>query len=745
MARPLRIEYPLTLIAALLFLSALLPLSLQAAEKDPKARPRIGLVLSGGGARGAAHIGVLKVLEELKIPVDVVSGTSMGAIVGGLYASGLSVAELENMVRSVEWGPVFTDRPPLQDLSFRRKQDYESYLIKVAVGYKDGKFRAPLGIIQGQNLNLFLKQLLLPVETVRDFDKLNIPFRAVAADIETGDAVVLRSGDLATSIRASMSVPGIFAPVEIDGKLLVDGGVANNIPINVARDMGADVLIVVDIGTPLRTRDKIESVVNLTAQLLTIMIQRNSKEQLRTLKGGDILIQPSLGNIGTSDFDRAPEAVAIGKAGAEKLRQQLSHLSLAPRDYEAYLARQRRRAAEPPRIDFVRVENKSSLSTQAIEARIHTRPGEKLDIEKLKKDITSIYGLDLFERVDFNIVEKDDQKGLVVRAEEKSWGTDYLRFGFKLSDDFKGSANYNLGASYTKTMINSRGAEWRNEFQVGDKPRVFTEFYQPLDLGMNYFIAPRLQYVEKNVNSFDSNGNVVTQYRVASAEAGLDVGRNFENWGEFRAGVRRSHGSVKVRVGAPSIESYNFASGALFSSFSYNTLDSLYFPLRGASGSVEMMLARKELSSDFNAKILSAGWLKVYTWGANTLIPSIHARTVLDSEVPLQDTFSLGGFLKLSGYAEDELAGQHVGLARLIFYRKIAGTKLPAFNTPLYLGASLESGNAWNSKSDINYSSTIYAGSVFLGADTYLGPMYLGYGQAEGGHRAAYLSIGQTF
>jgi NTE family protein len=294
-------------------------------------------------------------------------------------------------------------------------------------------------------------------------------------------------------------------------------------------------------------------------------------------------------------------------------------------------------------------------------------------------------------------------------------------------------------------MINGRGAEWRNEFQIGDKPRVFTEFYQPLDYSMNYFIAPSLQYVEKNVNSFDSNGNLATQYRVASAEAGLDVGRSFENWGEFRLGVRRSHGSVKVRVGDPSIASYNFDSGGLFSSFAYNTLDSLYFPRQGASSGIEMQLPRKEMSSDFNAKILSTGWLKAYTWGENTFIPTISVRTVLDSEVPLQDAFPLGGFLSLSGYQEDELAGQHIGLARLIAFRRIAGTRLPAFNMPVYLGASLESGNAWNSKGDINYHSIIYAGSVFLGADTYLGPMYLGYGQAEGGHRAVYLTIGQTF
>ncbi len=739
-------SFLLSLLSAVTVLLAFFPSAAPGApQPDPAARPRIGLVLSGGGARGAAHIGVIRVLEEMRIPVDVIAGTSMGAIVGGLYASGMSAERIENLVKSVEWGDVFRDTPPLQDLSFRRKQDYESYPIKLAMGFAKGKFKAPLGIIQGQNLSLLLKSLLVPVAAVRDFDKLPIPFRAVAADIETGDAVVLRSGDLATAIHASMAVPGVLAPVEIDGRLLVDGGVSDNIPVNVAREMGADLLIVVDVGTPLRSRDKIDSVVDITAQLVTIMIRRNSAEQLKTLSGADILITPSLGDIGTGDFLRAPEAALIGKKQAERMAQQLAKLSLSEKDFKTALARQRREAAAAPMIDFVEVKNKSPLSNDVIESRVRLKPGDRLDTEALKKDLNSIYGLGLFESVDYNLVEKDGKTGLVVKAEEKSWGTDLIRFGFNLSDDFKGTATYNLGLSYTKTAVNSRGGEWRNEAQIGDRPRFFSEFYQPLESSLNYFIAPRVEYRERNINAFNSAGNIVTQYRVSTAEAGLDVGRDFGNWGELRLGVRRSHGKVDVRIGDPSIQSYSFDNGGLYSAFAYNTFDNVNFPLRGASGNIELSFPRKELSSDINAKLLRANLHKVYTWDDNTIVPGFTVQTVLDSEVPIQDTFPLGGFLNLSGYAQDELSGQNTGLARLVYYRRIAGTRLPAFNMPIYLGGSLEAGNAWNSRSDINYHSLIYAGSVFLGADTYLGPMYIGYGQAEGGRRSIYLSIGQTF
>ena len=265
----------------------------------PEKQPRIGLVLSGGGARGMAHVGVIQVLEEMKIPIHCVAGTSMGAIVGGLYAAGMSPAEMEKFVTSMEWNEAFKDKPPPSELSFRRKQEAADYLINFDLGYKDGKFAIPKGLLQGQNLNLILKSLLFHTETIDDFNKLNIPFRAVATDIETGDAVIMGKGDLVKAIRASMSIPGVFAPVEIDGKILVDGGVANNLPIDVARQMGADVVIAVDISTKLSTRKQLTSSVEITAQLTSIMIQRNTAEQIKTLGEEDILIQPELGDLGS--------------------------------------------------------------------------------------------------------------------------------------------------------------------------------------------------------------------------------------------------------------------------------------------------------------------------------------------------------------------------------------------------------------------------------------------------------------
>ena len=312
------------------------------------ARPKIGLVLSGGGARGAAHIGVLKVLEEHRIPIDFIAGTSMGSLVGGLYASGLSPAQLDSVISNTDWTETFADNIPRGDRSFRRKRDDDLYLVKHKPGFRGGTLLFPPGILDGHRVDLLLKRLTLPVVTVRDFDELSIPYRAVAADIVTGEAVVLDHGDLALAMRASMSIPAAFAPREIDGRLLVDGGIVNNFPIDVVRRMGADVVIAVDIATPAAGREQLGSVPAITAQLATLASEQNSRRQIASLAGRDVFIQPPLGSITVASFDRATEAVAIGERAAREALPALERLAVSPEEYGAYQAARTARAAANP-------------------------------------------------------------------------------------------------------------------------------------------------------------------------------------------------------------------------------------------------------------------------------------------------------------------------------------------------------------------------------------------------------------
>src|SRR6187397_3292681 len=274
----------------------------EVARQGEPGRPRIGLVLSGGGARGAAHIGVLKVLEENHVPIDAIAGTSMGAVVGGLYASGLSAADVERVMTSVDWQDAFRDRPARTDLNFRRKLEDQNFLVKFPLGLTGGEFRLPRGLVQGQKLTQILRGVTLPVAQIQNFDDLAIPFRAVATDIVTGDRVVLDHGDLTTAMRASLSAPGVLAPVEIDGRMQVDGGLSSNLPVDVAREMGVDVLIVVDCGFPLLERNKLDSVATVTNQMLAILIRHNATEQRKTLGERDVIIDPALGDFSSLDF-----------------------------------------------------------------------------------------------------------------------------------------------------------------------------------------------------------------------------------------------------------------------------------------------------------------------------------------------------------------------------------------------------------------------------------------------------------
>ncbi|HOQ42641.1 MAG: NTE family protein RssA [Deltaproteobacteria bacterium ADurb.Bin151] len=712
----------------------------------PEAPPRIGLVLSGGGARGLAHVGVIQVLEEMKIPISCIAGTSMGAIVGGLYAAGLSPAEMEKLVTSMEWNEAFKDKPPPSELTFRRKKDAAEYLIDSDLGFKNKKFQIPKGLLQGQNLNLMLKSILFHTEGVDDFDKLNIPFRAIATDIETGDAVVLGKGELVKAIRASMSIPALFAPVEIDNKMLVDGGVANNLPIDIVRQMGADVVIAVDISTKLSSRDQLTSSIEITAQLTSILVQRNTARQIQSLREGDILITPDMGDIGSADFFKAPEAVTVGRKKAEEMKPHLARFAAKEDDFMAYLKLQRHKDTEMPVIDSVEVVNKTSLPTKLIGAHIDIKPGKKLDLSQLRRNIDRIYGIDTFERVDFRLMKKDKSTGIVFEPLEKSWGPNYFRFGLGMEDSFKGVSKYALTTKFTKTAMNRLAGEWSTEVRIGENSRIVTEFYQPVDDSLSYFVAVNAGYRVRDFNDYNEDGDVTTQHRAHSIHAGLDVGRQFGNWGELRLGINREYGAVRVLVGDHTgpAEYYNRAS--IFASAAYSTLDNYVFPLSGTDAYLTWNYNLKMLGSDIEVQALAFKWMTALTWRKFTFLPSVEIRTTLDNDdMEVQDTFPLGGFLNLSGFGANELFGRHTGLARLIVYREIFSTGIGALTMPLYIGMSAETGNVWNKRADINFDSLILAGSVFIGTKTFLGPIYLAYGQAQRSHSSVYLYLGQRF
>jgi len=719
---------------------------LAAESPQESARPKIGLVLSGGGARGAAHIGVIKVLEELRIPIDYITGTSMGSIVGGLYASGMPVDELETVVTGIDWAEAFHDLIPREDRSFRRKTDDRTYLVKQRPGFSDDlELKLPTGLLQGQKIDLILKRLSLPVSSIRDFDDFRIPFRAVATDITTGEAVILGSGDLAMAMRASMSVPGAFSPVEIDGKLLVDGGVSNNLPIDVIRKMGADIIIAVDISTPLLERDKLTSVLKITQQLTGILTRRNTEAQIATLTEKDVFIVPELGDISSAAFDRADEAIPIGFTAAAQKKQELSRYALSQQDFAIYQAAQHKaidkRDPAAPVIDFVRLDNRSRLSDEVLMARLKIKEGQPLDVAEFEKDIGKVYGLERFENINYEIVEEEGRNGVLVHVKERSWGPNYIQPGIALSSNPDGDSSFVLALAYTRTAINRLDGEWRTAVQVGKAPLIFTEIYQPLDVNSRYFINPRLVLGRKSYTVYTSGGDRLAEYRVSQYGIDFAGGREFGTWGETRAGIRRLHGKAKVKTGDPSLPDYDYDRGELYLRLAVDKLDSVDFPREGHSGFVEYSTSQKALGADSSFDQLLGDLTLAKSWDRNTLLAAGRLYSTVDSNAPIQNRFELGGLFNLSGFNEGELSGQQLGLLLLGYMRRIGDFNL----MPTYIGATLESGNVWEDKDDIDFGDLILAGSLFLGVDTFLGPIYLGYGLAEQDNSSFYFYLGKTF
>jgi len=704
-------------------------------------RPRIGLVLSGGGARGAAHVGVLKVLEKLRIPIDIVTGTSMGAVIGGLYAYGYSPAKLEEKLVTTDWGNLFQDNPLRAQRSMRRKHDDYNYLIKLEAGFKNGAVKLPTGLIQGQKLDLMLRSLM--PDAPEDFDKLPVPFRALAEDIETGEAVAMGRGDIVSAMRASMSIPGVFAPVARDGRLLVDGGFANNLPVRLARKMGADILIVVDLGSPRLKRDRLVSPLSILNQNMGFMIQRNTRKQLDALDDKDILIRPNLAAYSSTDFWRVAEMIKQGVAAAKLHTTRLMKLSLSKNAYRAHLKRCRSKRPHPRVIDSIVISNDSKLSSQVIRSYITVQPGEVLDIATLERDLQKLYGLNIFERVSYKVTQRGNKTILNIDVKKKSWGPNYIRFGLNLESNFEGSSRYNLASSITSTPLNSLGGEWRTELQVGSDQYMSTEFYQPLDENQNYFASTKATYSELHFARYQ-NGEQLSDYKIASSRINVAVGRDFANRLQLQVGLIKGKGDMNLLIGSRPAPEQNFHVGARYFNLSYDRLDDINFPKHGALGSVQWVNSRTNLGADANQDSLAINALWAGTWGRNTFMLWTGIAGVVNSDVAAADTFALGGFLNLSGYRKQELTGRYVGIARLIYLNKIGGDE-SFFNIPFYVGGSLETGNTWNDKNNINTTSLITAGSLVISFDTPVGPLYLAKGFANGGKSENYLFLGRSF
>jgi len=717
--------------SALLLLAALAP---------SQQRERIGLVLSGGGARGCTHVGVLKVLEELRIPIHCVTGTSMGSIVGGFYAYGLSPEQLEDeMTRAGSrrpWSVLLQDESARRDRTFRRKEEDYALLVDFGLGLHDGELRLPKGLAQGQNLELELLSLSMHAHDLDSFDELPIPFRAIAVELRTGREVVLERGNLALAMRASMSLPGVFAPAVIDGVELLDGGLVDNVPIDQARALGATRLIVVDIGTPVDIEEA-GSALAVSTQMVQILTQQNVDRSLASLGDGDVLLQPDLGDITSADFERAAESIEIGEAAARAVADRLARFSVPPDEYERYLRSQRR----APRTVIVRdviVDNRSGLGDALIRERIRAQSGDVFDVERLREDLARIHGLGDFESLTFEVRdERNGEADIVVRATEKSWGPTYLKFGLALSSNLQGRSQFGIAGQINFRELNDLGGEWRSDVRIGDSTGVVSEFYQPLDAQNRVFLAPQV-----TASARESTGRAGT-VALRLYSVGLDVGANVGNWGELRVGYRRIRGDVDLDFAVPT-PGFDFDDGVMEARFTVDTLDDASYPRWGTRWIGIYDYGDDAFGGDASYQLLTVGGVGYATIDRTTFGAAALYETGLDETLPIYRVPSLGGFTRLSGLDSGAVNGQHVGFLALLVRHRLTGRHGEAFGFPVYVGATLEAGEAWDTR-DAVWRTLRLAGSVFCSINTPLGPTSLAYGYSEGGESAVYLFVGQPF
>lgn len=731
-------------------------------------RPIIALVLAGGGAKGAAHMGVLKALEEMKIPVDIIIGTSMGAYVAGLYATGMDAEEIESVIYSVNWQSGYRDRVSRSQRRVRDKEYEDRYQLTTDLGFGWDGLRAPHGVVQGQSMLRILRETSGNLAKLDSFDDLVIPYRAVATDIIEMQPVVVDKGYLVDAMMASMSVPGALPPYDIDGRWLVDGGVTNNMPVDIAKQMGADVVIAVDISSDYKQQDTFSSFLSAANQLSNYLVRRTTEQQASHLSEKDILLSPNVGLMETTEFHKMPDAFIEGYQTALGHQQQLQVLALSGAQYQDYIdgkAERRRKLyyGDQLTVDNIAIRNHSHYSDLLLKNRLNLAQDTTLSTEEIEASVDRLYALDRFKLVRYQYDQVDQQNHLLIDVYEKGWGPNYLNFRFFLEDDFSTTSQYSLGASLNFTDLGSHGAELALNMDLGTDKQLEAELYSPLFSSQKNFASFTARYRDDNRqvpydDLFENTGLSATRnyipitYRTLTGEVALGYQQTL--WRELRVGARYIDGQVQPST-IPDYGNATFTRQGVFINYRIDSLDNFSLPREGNYIDLEYFISHDDVNDlveqansssdtvyDISAKLMSAKSVGRHTLVANLDYGEVRSK---NSITPVEPK-TIGGFLNLSGIPRKSLLGQNKIFTSLVYRYRWFDNDFGLFNAPFYLGASIEYGGVWSDPDlKIDTAPKYVAGSVFAGIDSPIGPVMFGYGRTEQNYDSFYLIIGTTF
>ncbi|MBT9456566.1 MAG: patatin-like phospholipase family protein [Burkholderiaceae bacterium] len=733
------------LLSALLAACAIgLPTAAQAQDATREAaplRPRVALVLSGGGARGLAHIGVLRELEAMRVPVDLVVGTSMGAVVGGAFAAGRRVDELESFVRQANWDSILADRPPRRDLAFRRREEDLVVPSRIELGLGRQGIALPPAAAGNSSLEFTLERLVAEGRGDWPVNQLALPFRALATDLATGDLKQLTDTPLFLAMRASLAVPGVFAPVRVDGRLVVDGGLVRNLGVDVAREMGAQIIIAVNVGTPLMEEKEITSAVGVANQMLQILTEQNVKRSVAELKAQDLLIAPRLGEVGFIDFKRFDAAIAAGREATRAMAPRLQALALSAEAYaEQELARQITPVAMARALPLasLNVQGTRHAAPDLVRGETRLELGQPVTLAEVNKAAANLYGSGDFDRVETQVSDRDGKRHVNLNLTEAQWGRSRIRLGLELYSNFGESNRFTLVAMHVASLLNDWGGELRSVARLGNQRGFSSSFLQPLGPGSDWYLSPSFSYEDSGFDAFEQ-GRITSRWGARERSVSLALGRRLGQWGDLQVGVGRALSSARQLL--PEVADQSDAQvsvAAYYAQWRVDTLDTVTFPSRG--NLIDARLERLRLPEGHSHHRLQFLGLSAFSWGSwagHVYTEWAHSQ--------LGSTGSLGGFLRLSGLPDNSLSGSSIGFGRFVMAKRL-GEMPVGLGGAIRAGFSLEAGAGRERSQALGRADLRLATSVFLSVDTRFGPLYLAVGSARSSgnviSNAAYLYLG---
>jgi len=701
----------------------------------------VALVLSGGGARGLAHIGVLRELEAMRVPVDLVVGTSMGAVVGGAFAAGRRVDELEAFVRQANWDGILADRPPRQELAFRRREEDLVVPSRIELGLGRQGIALPPAAAGNSALEFTLERLVAEGRGDWPVNQLALPFRALATDLATGDLKQLTDTPLFLAMRASLAVPGVFAPVRVEGRLVVDGGLVRNLGVDVAREMGAQIIIAVNVGTPLMEEKDITSAVSVANQMLQILTEQNVRRSVAELKPQDVLISPKLGDVGFIDFKRFDAAIAAGRDAARQMAPRLQALALPESEYaQLELARQITPVAMARALPLasLNVQGTRHADPDTVRAETGLELGQPVTLAQVNKAAANLYGSGDFDRVETQVSDRDGKRHVNMNLTEAQWGRSRIRLGLELYSNFGESNRFTLVGMHVASLLNDWGGELRSVARLGNRRGFSTSFTQPLGPGSAWYLSPGINYEDSGFDAFEQ-GRITARWGARERAVSLALGRRLGQWGDVQIGVGRALSSSRqILPEAVDTGDSQFSIAGYYTQWRVDTLDSVTFPSKG--NLIDARIERLRLpdrNSHFRAHFLGMSAFRWGKWAGHVYTEWAHAQ--------IGTSDSLGGFLRLSGTPDGSVSGESMGFGRFVMAKRL-GEMPVGLGGAVRAGFSVELGAAWARERAFSRSDVKLATSLFLSVDTRFGPLYLATGSTRSSgnvvSNAAYLYLG---